>query len=76
MLNTVVLILQIAVAVALVVFVLLQAKGSGVGSTFGGEVVAYRNRRGVEKILHYSTIVAAALLCLISLVSVILRINA
>lgn len=73
MFETILLILQIAVAVALIVFVLLQQKGSGVGSTFGGEAVVYRSRRGVEKILMYGTIVAGVLLGLISLYSIVIR---
>jgi preprotein translocase subunit SecG len=75
MIENALLIAQIIVAASLIGFVLLQAKGSGVGSAFGGETVVYRSRRGVEKLLHYATIVTAVLLGLISLISVILRIN-
>lgn len=73
MLGNILLILQILIAGALVIFVLLQQKGSGVGSTFGGESVVYRSRRGVEKILYYGTIAAAVLLALISLYSIVIR---
>ncbi|HEY4694862.1 MAG TPA: preprotein translocase subunit SecG [Candidatus Nanoarchaeia archaeon] len=73
MLENVLLVAQIVVAISLVAFVLLQAKGSGVGAAFGGETVVYRSRRGVEKMLHYATIVSAVLLALISLVAVILN---
>ncbi len=75
MIQNILIVAQIAVAIALVVFIVLQSKGAGVGSAFGGEMAVYRSRRGVEKILHYSTIVAAVALVLISLVSVILKIN-
>lgn len=73
MLEIILLILQIIVASALIVFVLLQQKGSGVGSTFGGEAVVYRSRRGVEKILMYGTVIAAVMLSLISLYSIVIR---
>ena len=73
MIVNIILVLQIIAAVALSVFVLLQQKGSGVGSTFGGEAVVYRSRRGVEKILLYGTVVAAGLLCLFSLYSILIR---
>lgn len=72
MLKTVLLAIQIVLAIALVIFVLLQQKGSGVGGVFGGESVVYRSRRGVEKILYYATIITATLLCLISLYAVLL----
>ncbi len=75
MIENILLVAQIAISVALIVFVILQAKGSGVGSAFGGEIAVYRSRRGVEKILHYATIVAAILLVLVSLVAVIMKIN-
>lgn len=67
------LVLQIVVSVALVTFILMQQKGSGVGSTFGGEAVVYRSRRGVEKILMYATIAASTLLVLFSLYSIVIR---
>lgn len=72
MLKNVLLVVQLAISVALVVFVLLQQKGSGVGSAFGGESVVYRSRRGVEKLLYYGTIVCIVLLCLVSLYSVVI----
>ncbi len=72
MLKTVLVVIQILISVGLVVFILLQQKGSGVGGVFGGESVVYRSRRGVERILHYATIACAVLLCLISLYAVLL----
>jgi protein translocase SecG subunit len=75
MVKTTLLVLQVILAIGLVVFVLLQQKGSGVGGVFGGESVVYRSRRGVERILHYATIAFAVLLCLISLYTVLLNAN-
>ena len=48
---------QIAVSVLLIAFILLQARGSGLGSTFGGEGNVYRTKRGLEKTLFRGTIV-------------------
>lgn len=50
---------QIAVSSLLIVAILLQSRGTGLGSTFGGEGNVYRTKRGVEKILFRSTIVFA-----------------
>ncbi len=72
MLQKILLIGQIIIAVALVVTIILQQKGSGVGGVFGGGSEVYRSRRGVEKIMHYATIVCAVLLGVISLTSVLL----
>ena len=49
-------IIQIIVSVALVVAVLLQTKGSGLGSIFGGQGAVYTSRRGVEKTMFNVTI--------------------
>lgn len=73
MIQNLLLIVQMIVSAALIVFILLQQKGSGVGSTFGGEAVVYRSRRGVEKILLYGTVAASVLLTLISLYSIVIR---
>ena len=61
---------QILVSVALIVLVLLQAKGAGLGGVFGGEGSVYKSRRGVEKTLFNLTIVFSVLFLLISLLSV------
>lgn len=63
----------ILLAIGLIGSILLQSKGAGVGSVFGGETAVYRSRRGVEKILHYATIVSATLLGLVSLTLVLIK---
>jgi protein translocase SecG subunit len=49
-------------AIVLVVSVLLQNQGSGLGTAFGGESNFYRSKRGLEKVLFYVTIAAAAVM--------------
>jgi preprotein translocase subunit SecG len=56
------LIIQISLSVFLVISILLQVRGSGLGSIFGnvgGEF--YRSKRGVEKLLYRATIVLSIL---------------
>lgn len=62
MLNTLK-IFEIILAVLLMVVVLMQQKGSGLGMVFGGESNFYRSRRGIENVLHWATIVIAVLFC-------------
>lgn len=58
---------QILVAIVLTVVILLQAKGSGIGTALGGGTSAsFRTRRGVEKTLFQLTIVLAAVFLIIS----------
>ena len=48
---------QIVVSVALIVTILMQTKGAGAGSLFGGsDTSVYRTRRGLEKTLFNVTI--------------------
>lgn len=53
--------LQIGLSVLLVVFILVQSKGAGLGGVFGGEGNVYRTKRGAERILFIATIVVAIL---------------
>ena len=52
-------IIQIVSAVLLVIAILLQSRGSGLGAAFGGEGNVYRTKRGLEKTLFYLTIFLA-----------------
>jgi preprotein translocase subunit SecG len=60
---------QIIVSIALIVAILLQARGTGLSSTFGGDSAVYRSRRGVERRLWQFTIVLLTLFVLFSLAS-------
>ena len=58
---------QILVAILLSVVILLQAKGSGIGSALGGGTSgSFRTRRGVEKTLFQLTIVIAVIFLIVS----------
>jgi protein translocase SecG subunit len=51
------------------VAVLMQSRGSGLGSAFGGgDSSVYRSRRGVEARLYQFTIVLAVLFVLVCMV--------
>ncbi len=60
---------QILLAVALIASILLQARGTGLSGTFGGDSAVYRSRRGVERRLWQFTIVLLVLFVLFALVS-------
>ncbi len=58
---------QILVSILLSVVILLQAKGSGIGSALGGGTSgSFRTRRGVEKTLFQLTIVIAILFLIVA----------
>lgn len=60
-------VVQIIVAVALTVAILLQARGAGLGSVFGGTGAVFKTRRGIDRMLFRTTIVLAVLFGLLSL---------
>lgn len=60
---------QIIVCVALILGILLQARGTGLSGTFGGDSAVYRSRRGIERRLWQFTIVLLVLFVVFSLAS-------
>jgi preprotein translocase subunit SecG len=45
---------QIILSIALIIIVLFQVRGGGLGGIFGQQSGVYRTRRGVEKVLFRS----------------------
>ncbi len=58
---------QIVVAILLMVAILMQNRGAGLGGVFGGSGGVYLTKRGLEKKLFIATIVLAAIFLLLSL---------
>lgn len=48
----------------MVVMILLQQQGSGLGSAFGGSSTSFRSKRGAEKMVFNLTIVTATIFVL------------
>ena len=71
--NTILLIVQILLSVALVGVILMQSQGSGMGSSFGGGGEFYRSKRGLEKVLLKVTVIIAVLFLLSSLANILIR---
>ena len=62
-------IIQIVISVLLIGAILMQSRGSGLSSVFGGESTFYHTRRGIEKIVFWATVILAVLFIAISLVT-------
>lgn len=63
-------IIQIILSLTIITLVLLQVKGGGLGSIFGGDGGVYRTRRGVEKTMHQATIGLSILFFVIALITI------
>lgn len=57
------------------VFILLQARGAGLGSAFGGTSAGsvFKTRRGVERLVFNITIVFVVLFAIVSLISALVH---
>ncbi len=64
--------IQIILGILLILVIIIQQKGSGLGSAFGGDLSFYRTKRGAEKLLFYATIVIAVAFILSSLVGLVI----
>ena len=62
---------QIIVALLLITFVLLQQRGTALGSAFGGEGGFYATRRGIQKKIFWLTIVFGFLFVVLALLNLI-----
>jgi preprotein translocase subunit SecG len=65
--HTYLTIAQMVLSVALVLVLLLQVRGGGLGGIFGQADTVYRTKRGLEKTLFQFTIVLVVLFIAISL---------
>ncbi len=65
-------IVQIILAVLLSGAILLQARGMGLGSTFGGDGNVYRTKRGAEKFIFKATVVLSIVFLALALVNVLI----
>ncbi|MDQ6644983.1 MAG: preprotein translocase subunit SecG [Chloroflexota bacterium] len=68
-------VVQIILSVTVIVFILLQARGAGLGSAFGGSSAGsvFKTRRGVERLIFNLTVTFVILFALVSLFSALVR---
>ena len=63
---------QIGSAVLLIVTILLQQRGGGLGSSLGGSAMEYSTKRGVEKGIFYACIALAVVFIAVSIARLVL----
>ena len=60
---------QIILSAAVIMAILLQVRGGGLGGIFGQADTVYRTKRGVEKTLFQLTIILVALFIVLAIVA-------
>ena len=63
---------QIVLALTLILVILLQVRGGGLGGIFGQADTVYRTRRGVEKTMFQLTIGLAVLFIVLALITLVI----
>jgi len=62
---------QVVIGLILIVLILMQSQGGGLGATFGG-MATYHTKRGIEKSLFVATIIMAVAFTLISILVLVI----
>ena len=62
-------VIQIVLSVALILVILLQVKGGGLGGIFGQADTVFRTRRGLERRLFQITVALIVLFVVIAIVT-------
>ncbi|HKB88652.1 MAG TPA: preprotein translocase subunit SecG [Patescibacteria group bacterium] len=65
-------IFQIVVSVALIIVILIQARGTGLGRTFGGGSGTSFSRRGLEKLIFRLTFILVGLFLIVSILQLVI----
>lgn len=64
---------QLIVSISLIIVILLQSEGTGLGTVFGGSGSFYRSKRGIEKLFVFITIFLAFLFLVLSILQVVIK---
>ena len=70
--NNILLVAQLLVSVILIVLILIQQRGTALGSAFGQESGFYGTLRGVQKKIFWLTVVFGALFIILAVANLIL----
>jgi preprotein translocase subunit SecG len=67
------LIVNILLSVLIIVFILVQGKGAGLGSAWGGSGEMFQTRRGMEKIILWLTTIFIVIFFVVSLINLFVK---
>lgn len=71
--KNIIIVIQIVISILLAGSILLQSRGTGLGSTFGGGTEQYRSKRGFERLLFRLTIVLISLFFITSVLNLLAK---
>ena len=71
--KSVLLVINIVLSVLIIIFILVQGKGAGLGSAWGGGGEMFQTRRGMEKIILRLTMVFIVIFFAVSLINLFVK---
>ncbi|PIV71277.1 preprotein translocase subunit SecG [Candidatus Roizmanbacteria bacterium CG17_big_fil_post_rev_8_21_14_2_50_39_7] len=71
--KNILLIINIVVAISITGLILLQGKGAGLGSAWGGGGEMFQTRRGIEKVTLRITVVLIVVFFVLSVISFLIK---
>jgi preprotein translocase subunit SecG len=69
--NQILTIIQTIVSILIIIFIILQQRGTALGSAFGGGGEVYSTRRGLQKNLLWVTIALTVIFIALSVINLI-----
>lgn len=70
--NTYLFYAQIIVSISLIILIVLQQRGTALGSGFGGGGEVYSTKRGAQKKIYYATIALATLFLVLGVLAILI----
>ncbi len=71
--KSVLLVINIVLSVLIIIFILVQGKGAGLGSAWGGGGEMFQTRRGMEKIILWLTTIFIIIFLVVSLINLFVK---
>ena len=63
---------QIAISIILIVLIIIQQRGTALGSGFGGGGEIYSTKRGAQKKIYYATIAIATIFLVLGVLNILI----
>lgn len=71
--KSILLVINIVLSVLIIIFILVQGKGAGLGSAWGGGGEMFQTRRGMEKIILWLTTIFIIIFLVVSLINLFVK---
>lgn len=71
--QNILLVANILLSILIVIFILIQGRGGGLGSAWGGGGETFHTRRGIEKVTIRVTVLLIAVFFILSAVNLFIR---